>query len=1092
MKILKKMRLINWHRFPNETIEFGRAVLLSGENGAGKSTILDAIQFVITCSKSNFNKAAHEKGKRNLNSYIRCKTGQETRPYERTGELSAHIALEFFDESRKRSFVIGVVMDSQTEEKEPNTAWYLMENTVLSDKLFFNGKQIKGIQAFRATNKEIGNWSPTVGEARKMILSRLGRLNDKFFSLIPKAMAFKPIKDIKEFVYSYVLDEREVNIDSLRENVRSYRELERMLEDVRKRISELELIRSKEEETERYINLDKSYEYYIARAEQDVINEQLENAERMMRDAEQLTERLKLLLSGQNETKQTKEELRDALISELGSSSEYQALHEFERRSNELKNAIVQDKNDVKELKNSAKTAVSVGDALVEAALNEEIAVDTNEMAAFKAYINKLRNIDDCEYLSEIDAGADSAAELKTKLRNETTIKAAQLSVEENNKKEELRNIRHRADELRAHRFVYPRGVNELKQRIQDELIKLGKKTEARVLCEMLEIVDPEWQNAVEGYLNTQRFYIIVEPDDFDLALSVYDKLREAKTVYGVGLINTAKLEEYDEVPKGSLAETVSSKNIWARRYINMILGKVHCCDSYRELKKYPTAITKQCMRYQNHVVSAIKPEIYETPFIGAGAIKRQLAVAEEALKLTESEIKKLHSKIDTLNRMVKLADPAADIAVKNTWKFLERLRVHENNLNECKLHIKKLKENETLIQKTIQLDAIKKEIICIENKIAELNIDYGKAEESINREKQRAEFLRQDLLRQTEYTVGLGEKLWEEYNDAEAEYLKIKKDRSSAKLKENYERTRKANQTLREKSETEMIRAMQAYKSAHDFGAADSLLGYPEFAAEYDKLKNSKLLEYEDKVYRARNAAEEEFREQFLAKLQENIRQARMDFRELNRALSEISFAREQYEFLYEPKSSMKKFYTMIMDDRNIGGGDSIFGTVFMNEHREVIDELFNKLTLNDDDETDKLLEQYTDYRTYMDYDIKIILPDGNYMLYSKVSAEKSGGETQSPFYITVAASFIQMYKSSVGGDPVGLMMMDEAFNNMDDERMGSVLEFMTNPELHLQLIIAAPPGKIQDIGKYTDKVLLAMPEGKYSFIEDFTNETL
>ena len=216
------------------------------------------------------------------------------------------------------------------------------------------------------------------------------------------------------------------------------------------------------------------------------------------------------------------------------------------------------------------------------------------------------------------------------------------------------------------------------------------------------------------------------------------------------------------------------------------------------------------------------------------------------------------------------------------------------------------------------------------------------------------------------------------------------------------------------------------------------------------------------------------------------------MDFRELNRALSEISFAREQYEFLYEPKSSMKKFYTMIMDDRNIGGGDSIFGTVFMNEHREVIDELFNKLTLNDDDETDKLLEQYTDYRTYMDYDIKIILPDGNYMLYSKVSAEKSGGETQSPFYITVAASFIQMYKSSVGGDPVGLMMMDEAFNNMDDERMGSVLEFMTNPELHLQLIIAAPPGKIQDIGKYTDKVLLAMPEGKYSFIEDFTNETL
>ena len=192
------------------------------------------------------------------------------------------------------------------------------------------------------------------------------------------------------------------------------------------------------------------------------------------------------------------------------------------------------------------------------------------------------------------------------------------------------------------------------------------------------------------------------------------------------------------------------------------------------------------------------------------------------------------------------------------------------------------------------------------------------------------------------------------------------------------------------------MISAMRAYKATHDFGAPDSLAGFSEFAAEYDKLKNSKLLEYEDKVYRARNAAEEEFREQFLSKLQENIRQARQDFKELNRALSEISFDREHYEFLYEPRSSMKRYYTMIMDDRNIGGEESIFGASFMSEHKEVIDELFSKLALNDGDETDKVLEQYTDYRTYMDYDIRIVLPDGSYMLYSKVSAEKSGGETQ------------------------------------------------------------------------------------------------
>lgn len=45
----------------------------------------------------------------------------------------------------------------------------------------------------------------------------------------------------------------------------------------------------------------------------------------------------------------------------------------------------------------------------------------------------------------------------------------------------------------------------------------------------MLEIQDEEWRNAVEGYLNTQRFYVLVEPENFDIALGIYDRLRREK-----------------------------------------------------------------------------------------------------------------------------------------------------------------------------------------------------------------------------------------------------------------------------------------------------------------------------------------------------------------------------------------------------------------------------------------------------------------------------------------------------------------------------------------------------------------------------------
>lgn len=351
MKILKKVRLINWHRFQDETIEFAESVLLSGENGAGKSTILDAIQFVITCSKTNFNKAAHEKGKRNLNSYIRCKTGREDRPYERTGSLSAHIALEFFDEARNRPFIVGAVMDSSTEEKEPNAAWYLMESREINDNLFKTGRQIKSISAFRSTNKGITTFATTATEAKKMMLNRFGRLEDKFFSLIPKALAFKPIRDIKDFVYSYILDEKDVNIDVLKENVRSYQDLERMLQDVKQRISELEHICTKEHEVENYLRIDRYQEYYIVRASKELTEQERKSTEKNILDEELRCREMQKSREELKQARDNKEQMIQNLTVELNSDTEYQAFRELERAEADLKVQIKEDKLEVKALR---------------------------------------------------------------------------------------------------------------------------------------------------------------------------------------------------------------------------------------------------------------------------------------------------------------------------------------------------------------------------------------------------------------------------------------------------------------------------------------------------------------------------------------------------------------------------------------------------------------------------------------------------------------------------------------------------------------------------------------------------------------------
>ena len=108
-----------------------------------------------------------------------------------------------------------------------------------------------------------------------MIKQRFGRIEDKFFQLIPKALAFKPIDDIKDFVYSYVLDEKEVNIDNLRENVRSYQELEKTLEGVKNRIEKLSEIECHHKAVVDCIQSDRMYEYFMAQSDLDLTKEQI-------------------------------------------------------------------------------------------------------------------------------------------------------------------------------------------------------------------------------------------------------------------------------------------------------------------------------------------------------------------------------------------------------------------------------------------------------------------------------------------------------------------------------------------------------------------------------------------------------------------------------------------------------------------------------------------------------------------------------------------------------------------------------------------------------------------------------------------------
>lgn len=117
MKKLKKILLINWLYYSRQLIDIGDINFLTGKTGAGKSTIIDALQIVLLgeLNARNFNKAANESSQRTLDGYLRADidgTGEGTR---RGKDFSSYIACEFYDDWQGNSFTIGIIFDCRND-----------------------------------------------------------------------------------------------------------------------------------------------------------------------------------------------------------------------------------------------------------------------------------------------------------------------------------------------------------------------------------------------------------------------------------------------------------------------------------------------------------------------------------------------------------------------------------------------------------------------------------------------------------------------------------------------------------------------------------------------------------------------------------------------------------------------------------------------------------------------------------------------------------------------------------------------------------------------------------------------------------------
>ncbi len=693
-KIMTRVQLINWHYFENERISFHGSTLISGENTAGKSTILDAIQLVLTTNTRRFNVAANEKGKRDLRGYVRCKIGNVGEAYLRKGAVPANVALEFYEEKGDRYFVLGVHMLSRDEESPVTTRWYI-EECRLEDLSFMAGERAALAEEFRAKNRKI-SYIDQKNAAQDRFKRRLGNLDDKFFDIIPKSLAFKPMDNVKEFINKFVLSEAQVDVVSLRENIETLSELENILDRSRRQQGALEKILGKYDEIEEKDRSILVNDILLKIANRDAMHLDVENLEKKIRIKSQSVE------SNRGFLEEMGKQIKDLENQVLAISIDIEATHS---------NALLQ----------QARSRIEK----LEEEIGQKKEGEKKLQEQVRLLMNYLRDLERLDYkpvkrtqAEQIGKAADREEKSKTverleafdaKEQNEIQKTCVILTADMDRLSDEINDCQERLKKLEKRVLPYPEYAQKLKEMVEKEFVRKGISSSVYFLSELLEITDMKWSNAIEGYLNTQKFYLVVEPEYYPAALEVYDKNR--KNIHTAGIINSRKLPTGQEAEPDSLAYVVKSDNRYAKAYANYILGRVKRCTDVHELERHSIAMTPECMLYQGYVVRHLNPRDYENPFIGQYAYRTQIENVRKEIEEKTRRRSELRQEIQLYTAVLESAKKV-NLGIMKLYLYVpESLHSLQEQMVSAKAELKEAQSDPTLIELNLKLDARKKEL---------------------------------------------------------------------------------------------------------------------------------------------------------------------------------------------------------------------------------------------------------------------------------------------------------------------------------------------------------------------------------------------
>lgn len=1098
---LRRLRLVNWHNFSDDLLDLRQITYFIGVNAVGKTTIMDAIRYCLTTSKT-FNALGNKKSGRTLQGSVHGKQrGEEV--YTRPGHTVSYIGTELADERTGNVFVIVVRVESESPDKEMRhvqQTWYITPPGCTLEMLPFvdaGTRQPAKREQFRLEN---GRMSPIdkQGAAWDRICKVLGigradsPLGKKFKAVFQMGTSLDEIPDFRTFIYNYVLPQPEIDLAALQQDQTELERLQDVLNEARQRAQALREITQAgltAKARENDVSINEGFILYAGNREAAGVEEEiLAQLEQYNREIERLQE--------QYATLEVKEEMAHRQYIEVcraaESSDESRVLEELRRQLSERKKEYAEAQKALKRLLSG----------------QEQIETLLRKAAPYGLQIGGELRFDSIEAMPEQSQRPLLDQQRKEILALDPAIEALHLSalLEQKRQQERADELKKRIRALDEGRWLYPDNdrANTVKKAVNEELSARGMEPDAKVLCELLYMNAPDWQDCAEACLGNRRFDILVPASHYPAAKCAYERLGDETG--RISLLDSPALKrdggKLGAAADGTLAATLSSENELAKRYVTSLLGSIVCCENSSTLEGVPHSATRDLLRHYPYRLERMrKPR----RFIGLDARRQQLDEAKKELdqlgkRLTELErrrrsLEDLRGEYQTAVRGTAFRDTlecwGSRARQQACWQMYERLEKQVREFEENPL-LRAMKQREALFEAEWKRIKVERERVG-----GDIRLREDRAKTAQSRQEQ--------AIRNAESA----EKDWESYRDGhlllvdevEKKYADAAQRRTPGEIARNQRGRHNQFISARDAFLNQTLIPMQhQFNERYICDFPLGLEGIESFQRQYDSLVNIDLERFSFSLQKARERCKERFRKDILYHMKDDIANAKRQFKELNRIMAQLNYGEEVYRFELDGSAAPQynAFYTLIVDknNRHMTMEPSLDNPSLPRDaaYEAQVEELMARIMADIEEQSRARqagkqtaateLSRYVDYRTYLDYDIRVTNSvTGQSAALTKVSRDSSGGENQAPFYIAICASLLQIYQKSE--DSIRLVLLDEAFSKMTSDRIRPMMRMFR--QMNLQVLLITTVEKSSAIHAYCDATYSIVKSGNRNAVAPF-----